>query len=40
MLNIKKYRVTRRITLEDFMRLKKDEQGPFIQMRQDAKGIN
>ena len=40
MLQIKKHSVRRKITLEEFMRLKKDEHGPFIQMRQDAKGIN
>lgn len=41
MLAIKKYTIRKKITLEDFMRLKKDEHGgPFFQMRQDAKQIN
>jgi len=40
MLKIKKYSIQKRIDLDEFMRLKKDEHGPFFQMRQDAKSIN
>ena len=40
MLTIKKHTIRKKITLEDFMRLKNDELGPFFQMRQDAKAIN
>lgn len=49
MLQIKKHTIKRKITLEEFMKLKKDEAGrpgrpheekTFAQMRQDAKGIN
>jgi DNA polymerase I-like protein with 3'-5' exonuclease and polymerase domains len=40
MLAIKKHTIRKKITLDEFMKLKKDEQGPFFQMRQDAKAIN
>lgn len=47
MLTIKKHIVRRQITLDEFMRLKKDEEGTpgseqktFCQMRQEAKAIN
>lgn len=40
MLQIKNHTVRRKITLEEFMKLKKDEHGPFAQFRQDAKAVN
>lgn len=41
MLTIKKHTERRKITLDEFMKLKKDEHGgPFAQMRQDAKSVN
>lgn len=40
MLTIKKHTIKRKITLDEFMKLKKDEHSPFMQMRQDAKQIN
>ena len=40
MLTIKKHTIRKKITLDEFMKMKKDERGPFMKMRQDAKSIN